>query len=270
LSDTLGRMSQTKPFREAGFRIVSVAAAVLACAAPVSAVSISNLTALTTIFRDNFESGTFSPSVGSWNVGPDVTVTNASTPGPAEGTFYARLFRDSNTFSQGNLRANFAPQTTAGDVILLRMMVYFNDNVDTRAQLMLDDGDFTTARAWVVPDGAGHVLAVGPGFVRTDTGLTYTTNTWQEWDLRYAIGAGTFSVSVNGLTASGFTSETSGAVNGADLFNGVPNPSGVFFLDAVPAAVGTPEPGGMVAVMIGLAGLAALRLARKVTLATSQ
>jgi len=238
-----------------------VAGWLLALAVPAGAVSISNLTVATTLFRDNFESGGFSPSVGTWTtVGPDVTVTNAVSPGPAEGSFYASLFRDSNTNNQGNLQASFAAQNTAGDVILLRMMVYLNDSVDTRAQLLLDNGDFNSARAWVVPDGAGHVLAIGPGFSRTNTGLTYAINQWQEWDLQYTIGASTFSVTVNGATASGFTSFTTGGASKADLFNGASNPSGTFFLDAVPpASTGAPEPGAW---MLALGGLAAVAVRR--------
>lgn len=168
-------------------------------------------------------------------------------PGPAEGSFYAQLFRNSDTVDQGNLQARLdAPQATAGDLIRLSMMVFLPDEgVDTRAQILLDDGDFGTARAWVVPDGAGNVLAVGPGFA------------WQEWDLEYAVGASTFSVTVNGVTASGFTSDTTGAVDDADLFNGARSPAGVFYLDAVPAAsTVAPEPGAL-----GPAGLALLALA---------
>ena len=229
-------------------------------ALPAKAVTIFNLTTNTLFFSDNFESGITpsSPTVGSWSIfGPDVTVTNAPSPGPAQGSFYAQLFRDSDTISQGNLRAALSSvQATNGDVIRLSMMVFFPSATDAnaRAQLMLDNGDFNSARAWVIPDGAGHVLAVGPGFATTDTLLTYSTNTWQEWDLEYAIGASTFSVTVNGVTASGFTSETTGPVGFADLFNGVKNPAGSFYLDAVPqATTGAPEPLSMLFVASGLA-----------------
>jgi len=217
------------------------------CAVPAHAVVISNLTSGTTLFLDNFETGGFSPSVGSWSIaGPDVTVTGASSPGPAEGSLYASLFRNSNQLSQGNLQAAFTTQSTAGDVIQLRMMVWVpNDGQDARGQFILDDGDFSSARAWIRPDGTGHVEAVGPGTSLINTGLTYTPGVWQEWDLTYAIGATSFTATVNGASASGLASFTSGNISHADLFNGVASPGGTLFLDAVPpaASVGsTPEP----------------------------
>jgi hypothetical protein len=202
------------------------------------AVTITNLTTGTTLFDETFESGTFSPSPGSSNAGPDVTVTNSTTapdPGPAQGEFYLKLFRDSNTINQGNyFPLPSSPQTTNGDVIRLSMMVYIpDDGIDSRAQLMLDNGDFTSARAWMRPDGHGNVDAVTSGFVAVDTGLDYIPNTWQEWDLQYAIGASTFSVAINGIVANGFNSFTTGSISRADLFNGS-SVAGVFYLDAVP------------------------------------
>jgi hypothetical protein len=233
-----------------------------ALAASTKAVTIMNMTTSTVLFSDNFESGGFNPSVGSWGIiGPDVTVTNAASPGPAQGSFYAQLFRDSNTHDQGNLQAAMsAGQGTVGDIIGLSMMVLLPDDcVDARAQLMLDDFDFNSARAWVQSDGAGHVIAIGPGFAPTDTGLLYTPGVWQEWDLQYAIGAATFSVTVNGVTASGLSSFTSGSLGFADLFNGNTT-AGSFYLDAVPQTSAVPEPG---ALLLAAAGLLAIGLRKR-------
>jgi hypothetical protein len=193
-------------------RVCLIACAIALCVPRSSeAVTITNLTTATTLFHEDFESGGFSPSPGTSSAGPDVTVTNSTAapdPGPAQGKFYLKLFRNSNTISQGNYFPTLAsPQTTNGNVIRLSMMVYIpNDGIDSRAQLMLDNGDFTSARAWMRPDGHGNVDAVTAGTVAVDTGLDYTPNAWQEWDLQYAIGASTFSVTVNGVTAGGFAS----------------------------------------------------------------
>jgi hypothetical protein len=134
------------------------------------------------------------------------------------------------------------------------MMIYIPSASDAnaRGQFLLDTGSVNTARAWVRGNGAGDVIAVGPGFALTDTGLNYLTNTWQLWELDYVIGSSTFSVSVDGNSASGFNSLTSGNVSVVDLFNSAPD--GSFYVDAVPAAV--PEPGSWV-----IAALAALIIA---------
>src|SRR5262249_9392545 len=148
-------------------------------------------------------------------------------PGPAEGAFYVSVFRDSGTINQGNLRAGFLSQSNPGDLIVLSFMLYLpsSSDVDARAQLILDNGDFSSARAWARPDGAGHVEALvqGPGntLITQSLSLTYSTDLWQEWDLAYVIGSGTFSVTVGGSTVSSLTSFTNGAVSAADLFNGV-------------------------------------------------
>ena len=229
---------------------------------PIAArpATITNVTTATTVFNDNFESGTFSPSIGSWILGSSVTVTNSATPpnpGPFEGSFYAKIFRDSNTSGQGNLTAvPISSQATVGNLIRLAMMVYLPSTTDTnvRAQFMLSNGDFNSARAWIRPDGFGNVVAVGSGFTLTDTGLNYITDVWQRWELTYIIGSSTFDVSINGLQATGFPSLSSGVVSAANLFNGSISPAGSFYLDGV-----VPEPSTALLVAIGIVGFLSQR-----------
>jgi hypothetical protein len=216
--------------------ILHVLFVVLGSASVATAVTVTDVTTATTVFKDDFESGNFAPSVGTWTVGPNVTVTTAPSPGPYQGSFYAQIFRDSNTASQGNLAANLSTsQNTPGDLIRLDMMVYLpaSTDVNVRGQFMLTAGDFNTARAWVRPDGAGNVIAVTAGTTLVDTGLDYLTGVWQRWQLDYVIGSSTFDFSINGVQAKGFSSVSSGPVSVANIFNGSTSP-GSFYVDAVP------------------------------------
>lgn len=245
------------------YGVFLVLALIILSATAARAVTVIDVTTATTLFHDGFESGNFSsPSVGTWTlVGPDVTVTNAASPGPAEGSYYAQAFRNSNTSGQGNLRGTLASTPATADLIRLQMMVYLPSagDANARGQFILTNGDFNTARAWVRPDGAGNVDAVGPGLVATDTGLNYVTDSWQLWELDYVIGSSTFSVSIDNNSASGFTSYTSGVVNLIDLFNGNTT-AGSFFLDAVPQAV--PEPGTWAIAVLAVLTIAHLHCRR--------
>ena len=120
-----------------------------------------------------------------------MTVTNASSPGAAEGTYYAQLFRDATAPNPEFLLGTLAPGAASGDLIRLQMMIYIPSasGANARGQFLLDTGNFNTARAWVRPDGAGNVIAVGPAFSLTDTGVNYATDTWQLWELDYVIGS---------------------------------------------------------------------------------
>jgi hypothetical protein len=116
------------------------------------------------------------------------------------------------------------------------MMVYVpDDGANARGQILLVGtvGDVSSARAWVRPNGAGDVIAVGPGFALSDTGIDYTPGVWQQWDLEYAVDGSTFSVSVDGATASGLSSFAAGNVAAVQLFNGS-NTAGSIYFDAVP------------------------------------
>lgn len=226
------------------------------------AVTVTNLSSNASVFAESFENGlsTLTPSVGTWTrIGPSVGATNSTTapsPGPAEGSLYASIFRsDLTTHSQGDLLGTLgAVQSMPGDMVRLSVMLFVpDDGVLDRARLFLADGDYVNFRALVRTDGAGNVLASGPGAVPTDTGIDYVPDTWQRWDLTYEIGSTTFSVRVGNAMASGLDARSVGQVSTLGISNGSGVP-GAFYVDAVPV----PEPATSALMLAGLAGLGAL------------
>lgn len=253
------RRSNSRPVLLAGFIVASAFG-------PVShAVTVTNLSSNTTVFADNFENGNLSASVGAWSrVGPSVGATNSATapvPGPYEGDFYASVFRNSNTSGQGDLVGTLsAAQSVPGDVVRLSVMLYVpsaSEGVLARTNVFMADGDFINFRAWTRTDGAGNVLAVGPGFVHTDTGIDYITDTWQRWELTYEVGSTTFSVRVGNASASGFETYSVGQVSTVAFGNGSTVP-GAFYLDAAPV----PEPATYALMLAGLGLVCGLTMKR--------
>jgi hypothetical protein len=224
------RSSLSRP-APVGNKLPAILAAGAVCAVVAGdarAITVTNETTNTVVFQDDFESGNFtSPAAGTWNIGGEVTVTNSITPpnpGPFEGNFYARAFRDDQfTSGEGNLFANLSSaQSTPGDLIHMSVMLYIpNDGANARAAIGLSNGNVgVNGRAFVRSDGAGNVIGLGPGLGVFDTGLDYTPDAWQRWELEYAVGGATFNVRVNGVSAGPFASPTTGLVRSVDLFLG--------------------------------------------------
>jgi hypothetical protein len=216
--------------------------------------------------------GTWVHSEGLPAVPGLIQVTNSTTspdPGAYQGSNYLRMYRDGNTAGHDGNELQALPAggdlTTFGDVIRARMMVYLPSATDQNARLQMaligtavpqEPGGIDivgTGRAWIRPGGDGNVYYVAPGVSVQPTGLHYSTNTWQEWDIEYQIGASTFSASVGGVTVSGLSALTQGGVGAFWAVNGS-NVAGSWYMDSVASV---PEPSTIVMLACGMMGLLA-------------
>lgn len=242
-----------------------------------SATIIENVTAGTTVFADDYEGVTANTlpapdttadylpvaTTGTWNVdysGTRLTqVANLASPGAAQGSNYLRIYRQHPDYDDG-IRADGSlstPQATTGDVLKFSTMVYLPSATDVadRATIALSGTGFTTdARAFITTDGAGSVFCYDAGWAnKIDTGVNYQTDVWQQWDVTYAVGAGTFSLAIDGNSASGLTTMSAGSVGVVSMINNAYQQTvgGSVYFDAVPV----PEPSAialMVSAMVGL------------------
>jgi hypothetical protein len=237
----------------------------------------------TTIFSDNFESApqistADAPDtsvdadpvaqVGTWDTtdgtppnayGLEVQVTNDSSPGAFQGSNYLRLYRDgsgTNTYTNSDTYATMSTAPVNGQTIHMETMVYLPaGSPNARMQLMFQgtEGDNNTDSAWVRPDGNGGVSYVGAGFDVEPTGLSYSTNVWQEWAINYVVGSDTFSLTVGNNTDSSVPVFGGNLVNYIHFGNGNNTP-GSFYLDST----SVPEP-----TIAGIASIALMTLGRR-------
>lgn len=238
--------------------------AVLLMSTAAQAVTVTNVTNDNAVlFSDDFEnvlavstvpaydaSGFYHPvaTVGTWSFGDgnerntdQVTNSTASPdPGPSQGKNYMRMYFSSARPENGLVGALESVQSHADDVIKLSTMVYIPKAKDAVASIQLGLSGTgvlasygTDSRVWVRPGGAGTVECVttNGGLVVSDTGVHYQAGKWQRWDIEYAVGSATFTLSVDGETKKGLLANP-GNVGGVWAINGN-NPDGSVYLDGV-------------------------------------
>jgi len=210
-------------------RSVCVVAAAVMTAAGAQAVTVINKTTGQTLFYDDFEAasavshsaypdagGDFDPNnaaVGAWSVneaGPSNIQVSAylgnGTNDPAatpQGTNYLRVVRHLATGAEVDF---FTPvvQSTAGDVIHVETMVWIPGGAGHGSFQLQFQGSGGSAdfRVNVLSALNNNVSAwdatLGtPNWV--DTTLDWLANTWQKWEVDYAVGAETFDLTIDGV-----------------------------------------------------------------------
>ncbi|HOW73506.1 MAG TPA: PEP-CTERM sorting domain-containing protein [Phycisphaerae bacterium] len=203
--------------------------------------------------------------VGAW-ISNDTTVnnvvTNASAPGAQQGDAYLRLAHDGTATGAAQLKANFAPITTAGDTFTWRSRVYFtggghDDDYQFSARTT-GTGGFPDDYVFLTTIRGGVVNAYdGSGYVPTSTKIL--PDRWTTWEISYTRGANTFSWLVNGVgdTAAPAMPGAADRDIGFAMFwgNYTSSQDGGFpvYLDAVP------EPASIVLLVLGGLGLLVTR-----------
>jgi hypothetical protein len=241
-------------------------AAVALLATSAQAVTIINRTTGQVLFYDDFEavpavsqsaypdvSGDYDPAApqaGVWSIqetgATNIQVTSyfgdgtndpAATP---QGTNYLRAVRHMAAVAEARMVMP-AVQSAEGDVIHMETMVWIPKDVNWGAfQIqVLGSGGSTDFRANVIVDVAG----VGSGAVRAwdatlvtpswvHTLRNWTVNTWQKWEIDYAVGAETFDLTLDGVKVTLNHSGAAGDVKYVAFRCGSPNANSQFRLDA--------------------------------------
>lgn len=202
-------------------------------------------------------------SYGSWVVSgsmplKDCQVTDYALPGAYLGDNYLRVRRSyTSTFTY--VGEVFDLQDNDGDVIHFDQMFYVEDNV-TDGMLTIagfGNADLLTDRSFHVKtmaDGSIGYLSSDSGF-QPISGITWTADAWQKWEIDYAVGASTFALMIDGTTVSGipvYSAENLTGLRFASGFNG--SETTRFYLDEVAAV---PEPSTFALLAAGLVGLLA-------------
>lgn len=237
--------------------LLSVGIVGLFLSAPVSAMRIVNLTQGTTLFYDDFEglgsdvshlaypdaSGDFDPTggdPGSWlqiyeSVKTFVQVTDYEIPGAVWGSNYLRLRSDGPTPCDVKQKINTTQAT--GDVVRGTQKVYIpefsSESISERITLFDWEGNGWVNRVavWAYPNGE---VGYYDGSYNPIEGLTYTPDTWQDWELTLEIGATVASLTVNGVGEPG--NVVAGAPGPIDFTFTSPGYD-VMYIDAVPSVL---------------------------------
>lgn len=219
--------------KEVWFTALRVCALAVFSCVTAEAVTIINRTTGQLLFYDDFESaaavsvnpypdasGDFDPNhavIGTWSVneaGPtNIQVTayrGNGTNDPAatpQGTNYLRVVRHTVAGAEVDVIMPTA-QSTTGDVIHAETMVWVPRSVNGNAFQMqvLGSASITDFRANVITaaasGNAGNVnvwdaTLATPNWV--DTTLDWLVNTWQKWEIDYAVGGTNFILTIDGV-----------------------------------------------------------------------
>ncbi|MFA7174086.1 MAG: hypothetical protein WC340_11885 [Kiritimatiellia bacterium] len=238
--------------------------AVMLLAINAQAVTVINKTTGETLFFDDFEtalgvshaafpdtSGDYDPTkpaVGTWTISesPNTTVQVTDYHGDAahpaatpQGTNYLRVVRNRNGATTIAKWADI--QNTTGDVIHVEAMIWIPGDADSSSFQLILSGSLGELRANVtmVQAGTGSDYGVvnasklaSPKPVWVNSTLRWLANTWQKWEIDYAVWGETFDLTIDGVKKTLPLSGLAGDVEICTLKGGAPQDNGRFYVDS--------------------------------------
>ncbi|BBO33620.1 PEP-CTERM sorting domain-containing protein [Lacipirellula parvula] len=221
------------------------------------------------VFHDNFESrtpgatfGVPTPATANWALnfrnGNNVSISDALTPGAAEGSQYGRLERTVGNRSSYAM-AQFNVPVVDGDQLHAEWMMYIPAG---QPQFGFNGGfeDVSENRPVAIASGTdGDVFALNEGLFWSDTGLDFAFDTWQKWEQDWVVGSANMAITVAGTSITVGNADPGGAEITCFYLSTVVGSD--FYVDAVPAAATAvvPEPASAPLIAAGVAVAASFR-----------
>ncbi|MBN1396290.1 MAG: PEP-CTERM sorting domain-containing protein [Pirellulales bacterium] len=255
----------------------------LLAAAPASA-EVINVDTGAILFYDNFESQpadkvshaaypdvkdaapTGSGIIGggsyyfSQMTGGSPVLTNIQVTDYVSGTAYPAAFEGDNCLRLSrydggtiDVRQIFAADQALGTHIHVAEMVYISEAVNYIGGISLFNKAGDARVLTMTATSSGGIQYYDGGF-KTVTGLTWTLNKWQKWEIDYVVGSGTCTFSIDGTSVSGDFLYSDTNLPGALWFAGGSSSRTPTYFDEVRTI---PEPSTLALLGCGLMGLLA-------------
>ncbi len=238
----------------------------------VASAEIVNQTTGDWLFWDNYESlspvNTTAFSGGSGDFDPEgetlvyeidshfAQVTSFGTPGAFEGDNYLRVKSTNENVYQTLFLSE--GQDTVGDHIRYAQMVYIDSTGNATVHFKIMGTDLANNLISVQNQHLGSDVQNRVGWTFSDTGLSYTQDTWELWEFDYTIGDATFDLTVAGNQVIGLSIQWPALVNKTFAVVNIHTSAntGTVYFDEY-RAYGIPEPSSIALLFSGMVGLLA-------------
>ncbi|MFH1748986.1 MAG: PEP-CTERM sorting domain-containing protein [Planctomycetota bacterium] len=202
--------------------------------------------------------------IGVWTETTNSFIADGVSPGPFEGDQYLRMMHPGS----GNckiLHTLASPAGTPDDVVRIETMAYVPSDYAGQTAWFQFVGFDTTGIVGGANNSplhtalSGNMIRYYDGTAYVDSTTLITFDTWQEWEIEYAVGSDTWSWLVDGVgdTALGINSRpTDTGIGSLQFFCNLASSGHPVYFDAIP------EPTSISLLGLGAAGLLCTRRRR--------